>query len=200
MTNRCPSCGEASPPGVAVCPFCATPLSAGSTLVDRDKIKSAEIIAHLAQACGCSPTETAAVVDGLWEYLSDASHYTHGAGDQLVIPHFGIFLRRFQDRPIEFQSRKREELSAATLSSEWTNRSKGPLSVRRRIATAIAESKELELRAADVILNALFALLAQIFQRGRARIVWARRGVMSPTKTRYRLRLFPSFVNRFEWE
>lgn len=206
---RCGTCGESAPEGSRYCPHCATPLSktpadAGNgPLEERERVRSAEIVAHLARTSGRPTGEAAAVVDGFWGYVADPKHHLHGSRDRLVVPHFGVF-RQTRGR-LAFASSLRNRLApvAGKASSGWIDRlesSPEKLSVRRRITVAVARSKGLDLRNTHALMSELFSLLTRIFVRGRAKVVWTRRGVMAPDGSRYRFRPYPSFGKRLPWE
>ena len=65
----------------------------GADLNEAVRIRSIDIIAHMAKTTGTSRTEAARVVDGFWEYLVDldGNYRRTNKGWLLVIPHFGTF-------------------------------------------------------------------------------------------------------------
>ena len=63
-------------------------------LLANKKITSHQMIFHLADVCGVSYETVKKVIDGFWDYVSDATnHHVNHSKRYLVIPHFGTFRR-----------------------------------------------------------------------------------------------------------
>jgi hypothetical protein len=186
-----------------------------TTLVSQKKITSHQMIMYLADVCAVSTSKVTKVIDGFWEYVGDASkHRVQGSKRYLVIPHFGTFRRvaatskglskqklRFRSLPAD-TLRKRLNKSPG-YSPVWIRRYQrvpdkaGTLSVRRRIAVHIADSKGIPLDEAYGLLCAMLDLCAHAFQQGGCTICWFGRGTMQrvaygPDSHRYTFRQYPS--------
>lgn len=63
-------------------------------LLANKKITSHQMIFYLADVCGVSYETVKKVIDGFWDYVSDATnHHVKHSKRYLVIPHFGTFRR-----------------------------------------------------------------------------------------------------------
>lgn len=185
------------------------------SLVSQNKITSNQIIMYLANVCDVLPSTARKVIDGFWEYVGDATkHRVHGSKRYLVIPHFGTFRRvgalskgqskqklRFRSL-LASQLRERLETTPGP-SLVWVRRYQratekaGTLSVRRRIAVYIADTKGVPLLEAYGLLCAMLDLCAHAFVKGDCVISWFGRGSMQRVEYgennhRYTFRQYPS--------
>tara|TARA_Y100001934_G_scaffold267863_1_gene349079 strand:- start:872 stop:2359 length:1488 start_codon:yes stop_codon:yes gene_type:complete len=196
------------------------PEDAGSTLVGKSSVSSADLIAAIAQETESSAKEAALAVDGFWDYLADVKgHYKQASGGihYLVIPHFGTFRLRFKEaynwnseafemEPIfEFKPGPNETGSRGRPSSSWVDQwsgKPGRLSIRRGISIYVAYKSGLPLKKADMLLNHLLDAVKNLF-RNKVTINWARRGTMRLNTTRRGKEIYsffpsPGFKERLE--
>ena len=184
-------------------------------LVSQKKITSHEMIMYLADVCAVSTSTVTKVIDGFWDYVGDASkHRVQHSKRYLVIPHFGTFRRvaatskRQPKQKLRFRSLPASRLRGRLAKSPgyspiWIRRYQrapdkaGTLSVRRRIAIHIADTKGIPLDEAYGLLCAMLDLCAHAFQQGGCTICWFGRGTMQrvaygPDSHRYTFRQYPS--------
>jgi len=183
-----------SPPVSAAPP---TPELSLDELVESDRpVDSARIIEALAARHRVGFDQAAGVVDGFWNHLLDPRHYRQGRR-KLRMPHFGTFqLKRnregetellFVSQPLTELRRHRDSSGTQGPSTTWIEhwerypaspgRLQG-LSLKRRLAVAIADDTGLDLRTTFLILWDLVETITGILVGGGAEIRWASRGVM----------------------
>ena len=184
-------------------------------LLANKKITSHQMIFYLADVCGVSYETVKKVIDGFWDYVSDATnHHVKHSKRYLVIPHFGTFRRvtgiskGMPKEKLRFRSLSVEQLSERLArspgrSSTWVLLyQRNPvepvkLSVRRRIAVVISRNQGVPLDEAYGLLCAMLDLCAHAFQHGDHKICWFRRGEMDRIKSgrdrhRYSYHQYPS--------
>jgi len=171
-------------------------------------ISSARLIAALAARHETGFHEAAAVVDGFWDHLLDPRHYRRGKGS-LVMPHFGTFsLKRnkYRQTELRFKSRPRADLRERRAafgtqrpSTNWidhwqrhppSEQRLNALSLKRRLAVAIADETGLDLPTTFLILWDLVETITGIMTGSGTEIRWAKRGVMRATSDRYSFRTY----------
>jgi len=184
-------------------------------LLANKKITSHQMIFYLADACGVPADTVTKVIDGFWDYVSDATnHQVKYSKRYLVIPHFGTFrrvtgtLKGMPKEKLRFRSLSVAQLSERLArspgrSSTWvrlfqqTPVALEKLSVRRRIAVFISRYKDVPLDEAHGLLCAMLDLCAHAFQQGDHKICWFKRGEMRRIKSgrdshRYSYHQYPS--------
>jgi hypothetical protein len=184
-------------------------------LLENKRITSHQMIFYLADVCGVSSDTVTKVIDGFWNYVSDASnHRVQRSKRYLVIPHFGTFRRvtvtskGMPKEKLRFRSLSVTQLSERLArspgrSSTWIRLyQRSPvkpetLSVRRRIAIDISSNQVVPLDDAYGLLCAMLDLCAHAFQHDDHKICWFRRGVMyrikyGRDKHRYSYHQYPS--------
>jgi len=171
-------------------------------------VSSALLIAALAARHETGFHEAAAVVDGFWDHLLDPRHYRQGRRS-LNMPHFGSFsLKRthdgqselhFKSPPLTELRKRRASSGTQPPSTDWidhwqqhppSEQRLNALSLKRKLAVAIAEETTPDLKTTFLILWDLIETITGIMTLGGAEIRFAKRGVMSAHEDHYSFRTY----------
>ena len=171
-------------------------------------VSSALLIAALAARHETGFHEAAAVVDGFWDHLLDPRHYRQGRRS-LNMPHFGSFsLKRthdgqselhFKSRPLTELRKRRASSGTRRPSTDWidhwqqhppSEQRLNALSLKRKLAVAIAEETTPDLKTTFLILWDLIETITGIMTLGGAEIRFAKRGGMKAHENHYSFRTY----------